>query len=253
MGVDESNLTALGAFGVLGVGTFEQDCGSGCVSNGGNNIYYTCSGGVCNSTAQGLAQQVTNPVWALPQDNNGVVVQLPSIPSGGTTVVNGKLIIGIGTQTNNGLGSATVFNTDANAYFITSYNGQANNCSYIDSGSNAYFFPSNNNPLLPTCTGANSAFYCPATLLALTATNQSAANTNNSTGTVAFNVGNATTLFNNTTFVAFSELGGPNAPISGCGSSFDWGLSFFYGKSVFTGIEQQPVTGTTYVGPFWAY
>ena len=85
MGVDESNLTALGANGVLGVGNFEQDCGPGCVSNSGNNIYYACVSGACNSTAQGLALQVTNPVWALPQDNNGVVVQLPSIPSGGTT------------------------------------------------------------------------------------------------------------------------------------------------------------------------
>jgi hypothetical protein len=106
-----------------------------------------------------------------------------------------------------------------------------------------------------TCTGNNSAFYCPASLLSLSATNQSAANTNNQSGNVAFNVGNAVTLFgnNNGQNVAFNELGGPNAPISGCGSSFDWGLSFFYGRSVFTGIEQQPVTGTSYVGPFWAY
>ena len=253
MGIDESNLTALGAFGVLGVGTFEQDCGPGCVSNSGNNFYYTCTNGACSSTTQGLSQQVTNPVWALPQDNNGVLVQLPPIPSGGTTTVNGQLIIGIGTQANNGLGSATVFNTDANAYFITNFNGQSNTCSYIDSGSNAYFFPSSGNPLLVTCTGNNSAFYCPANLLSLTATNQSAANTNNQTGAVAFSVANAVTLFGNGQNVAFSELGGPNAPISGCGSSFDWGLSFFYGRSVFTGIEQQPVTGTTYVGPFWAY
>jgi hypothetical protein len=258
MGIDESNLAALGANGVLGVGTFQQDCGPGCVSNSGNNIYYACSNGVCNSTSQGLAQQVTNPVWALPQDNNGVLVQLPAIPLGGTTAVNGNLIIGIGTQTNNGLGSATVFDTNASAYFTTSYNGQINSCSYIDSGSNAYFFPSSGNPLLVTCTGGNSSFYCPASLLALTATNQSAPDQPqnppiNNTGTVAFNVGNANTLFSNTSFVAFSELGGPNAAVPNCGSSFDWGLSFFYGKNVFTGIEQQPVTGTAYVGPFWAY
>jgi Protein of unknown function (DUF3443) len=254
-GSNESNLSGLGAYGVLGVGTFQQDCGSGCASNTSIPAeYYGCTSGTCSPTLLSLAQQVTNPVWALPQDNNGVLVQLPSIPSGGTTAVNGKLIIGIGTQTNNGLGSATVFNTDANAYFITNYNGQTNSCSYIDSGSNAYFFPSAGNPLLVTCTGGNSPFYCPASLLPLTATNQSAANTNNSTGSVAFSVGNANTLFTNNggKNVAFSELGGPNAPVGTCGS-FDWGLSFFYGKNVFTGIEQQPVTGTSYVGPFWAY
>ena len=107
------------------------------------------------------------------------MVQLPSIPSGGTTAVDGKLIIGIGTQTNNGLGSATVFNTDANAYFMTIYNGQTNSCSYIDSGSNAYFFPSAGNPLLVTCSSTSNApnFYCPSTLLPLSATNQSAADT----------------------------------------------------------------------------
>ena len=258
MGIDENNLAALGANGVLGVGTFEQDCGSFCVSNTSPPQYYACASG-CNPTTQTLAQQVTNPVWALPQDNNGVLVQLPSIPSGGTTTVQGSLIIGIGTQTNNGLGSATVFNTDANPYFTTNYNGQTNSCSYIDSGSNAYFFsPVPANPLLVTCSSksAGNGFYCPASLLNLTASNSDVNEvpTNPTTGTVAFNVGNATTLFSNTSFAAFSELGGPNMPINGCGS-FDWGLPFFYGKpnGVFTGIEQQPVTGTSYVGPFWAY
>jgi hypothetical protein len=71
---------------------------------------------------------------------------------------------------------------------------------------------------------------------------------------VNFNVGNANALFaaNNGMNAAISELGGTNSGVNGCGS-FDWGLSFFYGRSVFTGIEQRPVTGTNFVGPFWAY
>ena len=254
-GVDESNLNALLANGVLGVGTYQQDCGPFCVTSiPSSPVYYTCASGTCNPTTLGLPQQLTNPVWALPQDNNGVVVQLPSIPSGGTTAVSGSIVFGIGTQANNALGSATVFNTDSNANFVTIFNAQTNSCSYIDSGSNAYFFPSSNFPGLVPCTGGNSGFYCPANLLILSALNQSAPNTNGISGTVAFNVGNANTLFtnNNGNNVAFNELGGPNAPINGCGS-FDWGLPFFYGRSVFTGIEQQPVTGTSYVGPFWAY
>lgn len=250
---NESNLAALGAYGVLGVGNFEQDCGPGCVSNNAPpNVYYSCAGGSCTATFQGLAQQVTNPVWALPNDNNGVLVQLPTVPSGGTTTINGNLIIGIGTQTNNGLGSATVFDTNSSAYFTTTFNGQANACSYIDSGSNAYFFPATGYPGLVTCGGMNSSFYCPASLLSLSAMNQGASSVGS--GTVSFSVGNANTLFtnNNGQNNAFSELAGPNAPVNGCGS-FDWGLSFFYGKNVFTAIEQQPVTGTSYVGPFWAY
>ncbi len=254
-GVDESNLQALGANGILGVGTYQQDCGPGCVSGTPPNVYYTCSGSTCNPTLQGLAQQITNPVWVFPADNNGTLIQLPSIPSGGTSTVSGSLIFGIGTQSNNALGSASVFNVDTNANYTTTFNGQSNNCSFIDSGSNAYFFPSSGYPGLVACTGGNSSFYCPTTLLAnIPATNTS--NTNSAqTGIVSFSIGNANTLFtnNNSSNTAFSELGGPNSAPSGCSGSFDWGASFFYGRSVFTAIEQQPVTGTSYTGPFWAY
>ncbi len=252
---DESNLAALGAYGVLGLGTYEQDCGPGCVSGtSAPNYYYSCSGGSCTAAFVGLAQQVTNPVWVFPADNNGVLIQLPTVPSGGTTTVQGNLIFGIGTQSDNALGSATIFDTDANAYFITTFNGLPNNCSYIDSGSNAYFFPPSNYPQLVTCSGQNTQFYCPSSLLTLTASNQSASNTNGSSGNVSFNVGNANSLLSNAQFSAFSELGVANSPINGC-PSFDWGLPFFYGqpRGVFTAIENQPVTGTSYVGPFWAY
>jgi hypothetical protein len=256
--VDESTLAVLGANGVLGVGNFQQDCGGGCVSgNSAPNFYYSCASGTCTAAFVPLTAQVTNPAWTLPADNNGVVIQLPSVPAGGTTTVPGSLLFGIGTQSNNALGAATVFDTDANAYFITTFNGVANACSFIDSGSNANFFPPSGFPNLTACSGQNSGFYCPPTALSplvLTASNQSASNTNGSSGTVNFNVGNANTLFTNNSGLntAFMELAGPNPPINGCGS-FDWGLSFFYGRSVYTGIEQQPVSGTSYVGQFWAY
>ena len=252
---DESTLATLGAYGVLGMGTYLQDCGSSCVSGtAAPDVYYSCSGGTCTPTFLGLAQQVTNPVWVFANDNNGVLIQLPTVPSGGTTTVSGSLIFGIGTQSNNGLGSATVFETDANADFITTFNGLPNKCSYIDSGSNAYFFPPSNYPQLVPCPVTNTSFYCPSTLLPLTASNQSATNPITNPGNVAFSVGNANMLFSNSSFAAFSELGGPNTPINGCGA-FAWGLPFFYGKAngVFTAIEQQPVSGTVYVGPFWAY
>ena len=264
-GTDESNFQALGANGVLGVGNFQQDCGPGCVSGtSAPNFYYACASGSCSETFQGLAQQVTNPVWVLPADNNGVLVQLPSVPTGGTTTVSGNMIFGIGTQSNNGLGSATVFNTDGNAYFTTVFNGQTNSCSYIDSGSNAIFFPSAGYPGLIVCGNPNSSFYCPTSLLALSANNQSAPiqnqtqppqSQNSNSGTASFSVGNANTLFsnNNGNNVAFMELAGPNAPVNNNCGSFDWGLAFFYGRNVFTAIEQQAVTGTSYVGPFWAY
>ena len=261
MGIDDSNLMGLGANGILGVGNFQQDCGTGCVSGtAAPAVYYSCAGGTCTTTFLRLPQQITNPVWVLPADNNGVLVQLPSVPTGGTTTVSGNLIFGIGTQTNNGLGSATVFDTNSAAFFTTVFNGQTNSCSFIDSGSNAIFFPSAGYPGLIVCGNPNSAFYCPSSLLTLSANNQSAPDQPqnppiNNSGTASFSVGNANTLFtnNNGDNVAFMELAGPNPPVSGCGGSFDWGLSFFYGRNVFTAIEQQPVSGTSYVGPFWAY
>ncbi len=250
---DNGNLTNLMANGILGVGNFEQDCGPGCVSgNAIPNDYYSCSGNSCTATFLPLAQQVTHPVWVFPADNNGVLIELPSVPAGGTTTIQGNLIFGIGTQSDNGLGSATIFDTDSSAYFITTFNGLPNNCSYIDSGSNANFFPPSDYPQLVTCNGSD--YYCPSALLSLTAANQSAVNTNGSSGNVSFNVGNANSLLSNSQFTAFSELGATNGPVNGC-ASFDWGLPFFYGqqRGVFTAIEQQKVSGTSYTGPFWAY
>lgn len=261
-GNDESNLPGLLANGVLGVGTFQQDCGSLCAPGASStpNVYYTCSGGSCGASLVPVTQQVTHPVWVLPNDNNGVLIQLPTVPAGGTTTVSGNLIFGIGTQANNGLGSATVFDTSSSANFNTTFNGLLNSCSYIDSGSNAYFFPASNYPQLVNCTGGNSAFYCPTsggqpTTLSLSASNQSANNTNGASGTVSFNVGNANSLFSNTTFAVFAELGGSSTPVNGTCGVFAWGLPFFYGRAngVFTAIEQQPVTGTSFTGPFWAY
>ncbi len=75
--------------------------------------YFLCPGGVCGFAIVPLANQVWNPVTLFTQDNNGVLVSLPSIPEGGQATVSGSLIFGIGTQTNNALGSAQVYAADA--------------------------------------------------------------------------------------------------------------------------------------------
>ena len=87
--------------GILGVGLFTEDCGSECTSYTDNGWYYSCNGSLCSATTVPLSNQVQNPVSLLPLDNNGFIVQFPRVPLGGLPSVNGKLILGIGTRSNN--------------------------------------------------------------------------------------------------------------------------------------------------------
>ena len=139
---------AAGFNGILGVGLFAQDCGSGCANSANNGSYYACSGSSCTGTTVALASQVQNPVALLPQDNNGVIVQLPSVPLGGSPSVNGSLVLGIGTQSNNMPSGVTTYAADQSGEFTTMFNGTSLH-GFIDSGSNGLFFPSTS--LLPNC------------------------------------------------------------------------------------------------------
>jgi len=237
-------LTTLGANGILGVGLAAQDCGSACVQTGATNpgLYYECPSSSCKTTgvvtSEALAQQVINPVALFATDNNGVIVELPAV-SGGEVTVSGSLVFGIGTQSNNALGTATIY-TAPNAAFTTTYKGTGYPESFIDSGSNGYFFPDST---IPVCSD-NTGFYCPSSTENLSATNQASG----ASGTVDFSVANADALFANLSDNAFEDLGGPaGAPAN----YFDWGLPFFYGRNVYTAIEGMSTPGGT--GPFWAY
>jgi Protein of unknown function (DUF3443) len=251
----------LGANGILGIGPEPTDCTlagtnycDGSVQPLPPNLYYTCPGTGCATTDSPVlvtkAQQVTNPIPFFSQDNNGVVLQLPPLP-GSTASVTGLMVFGIGTESNNQLGSATVFTLDSSDNFTTLYNGQTLTRSFIDSGSNALYFPD----LLPICT-TSVQFFCPSSLTNLTATNQGATQGNN---TVDFSVDNADNLFSTYPgFAAFSTLAGPEGTYNSCspGSpscSFDWGLPFFYGRSVYTAIDGQPAPSGAPDAPWWAY
>jgi hypothetical protein len=245
-GANEGTVTALAANGILGVGNFQQDCGGACTAASSQvpALYYLCPNSVCQSTSVPLANQLQNPVWLFPQDNNGVLISLPSIPADGAQTVSGSLIFGIGTQSNNGLSAAQVYTTDAYGDFQTTYNNIAYGQSYIDSGSNAFYFLDARTLGIPDCSD-NAGFYCPASTINYTATNTGL---NGTTAQVSFRIANADALFNanNASNAAFNDLGGDNA------GSFDWGLPFFFGRNVFVGIEGQ--TGPNgVVGPYWAY
>ena len=238
----ENTASDLGANGILGVGLFRQDCGPACALTGSRNpgLYFACSGSRCTAAAVPVEQQVQNPVWLFSGDNNGVIVQLPAIGATGVPGAAGSLIFGIGTRSNNGLGSAAVYRTDDIGNITTTYQGKPYPKSFIDSGSNGLFFLDAATSAISTCRD-NDSFYCPPTTTTLTATNQGQGG---SAVSVSFSVANANVLFNSPNY-AFSNLGGPNA------GAFDWGLPFFYGRNVYTAIELQTTPGGT--GPYFAY
>ena len=124
---DYNSVSALGANGILGVANFAQDCGSACADiSTAPAVYFSCPSGNCNITAVPTTTtkgQVWNPVALFAQDNNGVLLSLPSETAAGAATASGSLIFGIGTQSNNALGSAKVFAVDNQAYFTTTYNG----------------------------------------------------------------------------------------------------------------------------------
>jgi hypothetical protein len=260
--INENTPALLGANGILGVGLEPTDCElagvnfcDGLSTTTPPNVYFECPSSGCQTTDTAIfitdADQVTNPVVLFGADSNGVLIQLPPVQSAAPTV-GGSLIFGIATESNNGLGSAIAYGLDTNDNFITLYANQTLNASFLDSGSNALFFPST----ITVCADNNS-FYCPASLSAQSATNEGASGTPISPP-VSFSVDNADNLFNNNPGdAAFGTLAGPQGTANTCTSSggsctFDWGLPFFYGRTVYTAIDGQAVAGVGN-GPFWAY
>jgi hypothetical protein len=241
-GAPEQTLQTLGANGVLGVGNFIQDCGPACTLAGSSNpgLYFTCSPSGCQSISQGLAQQVQNPVAAFAADNNGVVIELPAIPATGAPGASGAMVFGIGTQSNNGLGAATVIGLNSTGNFTTLINNQRLPISFVDSGSNGLFFLSSAETGMPVC--ASNPFYCPASTRSFTATNTG---TNGASTSISFSVANANTLFSAGRNFIFNNLAAPNP------GHFDWGLPFFFGRNVFIAFAGRNTPAGP--GPYTAY
>jgi len=284
-----NDVVSFGANGVLGVGLFAQDCGPYCASVAANTFYYTCATtATCAASTAQLNQQPTNPVYAFGLDGNGVVLSMPALNSAsGSNNSVGSLVFGINTQSNNQAATntaLTVFRATCSNFYstLTSIsNGYtlatdssgapityAN--SFIDSGSNGLYLAGTNletdahHWFAPT---AASVVQIGATQQGQTAT-QLDANGNcliSATGTLAtvnFSIANADTVLftlNGGNDAALNSLGGPSNAGAITTGGIDWGLPFFYGRSIFVGLEpgtNNPsvnIGGTYTPGPFWAY
>ena len=282
MGSEEDTVSAFGANGIIGVGPFAQDCGSGCVLSNSQYAeyptYFACpSGGTstsdCQAVGPSLDQQVTNPVadFTSTGDDNGVIVELPSVADpDGAASSSGYLVFGIGTQSNNGLGSATVLTANDYGDITTTYNGNMLQSSFLDTGSNAYYFDAGNTSSLPDCAGSgssggsgfSSAWLCPTSEQTISLTNEGQ---NGTTSGVSIKIYNADTLFNedNGTYTAFDDLGADTGSQTAyCNQYdlttaangdcyFDLGLPFFFGRNVYVAISGALTSGG--YGPYFAY
>lgn len=222
-----------------------------------------------------LAQQVANPVASFARNNNGVVLVFPAVPTGGLKTLVGSLIVGIDTHSNNTVGQATVYATNARGNITTICKDKLLPSSFLGTGANGLFFF---DPAIHPCTAAAS-FYCPLTTLALSAVNTAAKGC--ASGTVHFTVENSKQLdpsvravsvgggtigrsLGNKDFewliaenaqsqelsVRAAKVGGNPMQLSRS-TAFVWGTPFFFGRTVFVPIDG---ASTLYgQGPYWAY
>jgi hypothetical protein len=246
----------VGFNGILGVGLFKQDCGANCVNSAGNQLYYACTGTSCTGTTVSLANQVSNPVALLANDNNGVIVSFPSVAADGAASATGTMLLGIGSQNNNHPAAGlTAFTADTKtATFKTVFSPYSTTAipGFIDSGSSLIFLPST--AQLPDCSGAQGGnhgslyqgVYCPSSTLSLMATNQGL---NGTSGVVNFQIGNGFNLLSSTSLFVFPDVGALSA--TGSAAYFDWGLPFFLGRTIYIGFEG--TSSSLASGMYWAY
>ena len=261
-GYNRGTTELLQANGILGVGTGQQDCGANCTGTTVQPFYWQCpAGGSCTLSTLNTASQVSNPVIFFSSENNGVMLTLPAVgATGAASVTGGTLAFGIGTQTDNALGSANVYplalwpsGTHAGAYTIeSSYSGVAYP-GFVDSGAPLVFFLDPNTIGVSACANTDTSFYCPSSNVSFTVSNQGyqgiAAN-------ATINIGNAQSLLGTSGFAAFSNL----VAISGTGASNDFvdlGLPFFFGRTVFVGVAGKAlptgVLSSASTAGYWAF
>jgi hypothetical protein len=245
-----NSVAGFDANGVLGIGVFAQDCGVMCTNAATPlAVYYGCGSGPNGSCAAenvALSQQVTNPVSMFSADNNGTIIDLPNLQNAnGDPSVQGSLIIGLNTQSDNMLPpiGLTVLGTNSSGDFIANYNGSTTALpSWIDSGADAFDF---DDATIAVCSGpAFVGYYCPATAPLPRSAVNTGMGSNNASSTVQFAVADPNTFVQGAS--AFADLAG-----GGGSSTFVWGMPYFYGKKIYIGIEQR--TAGIYTGPYFAY
>ena len=263
--------TTLQANGILGVGPAVQDCGLLCTTSPVLPYYWLCaSSSSCSSPANvPTATQVSNPVAFFGSDNNGVALAMNSVAATGAAtttaaaMATGTLYFGVGTQTDNALGSgvkayalsSNVFGGQAYTSIKAVYNG-VTYPAYVNSAESILFLLDPATVSIASC--SSNIFYCPSSPVSLPLTMQ---DYNGNSAQINPSIGNGATLYDS----SLAQGGGPNAAFSNLAGGFVptnydeviLGMPFFYGRTVYIGIAgQTPPTGipTSYAGlGYWAF
>jgi len=253
-----SSAAALGSNGILGIGATDIDCGYSCIAGdytGTYVQYYNCNAAttpICSAApAMGANYLTRNPVDALPTPyNNGVVLKMPAVTNPGAATATGVLILGVGTVANNMvpgnaqrvyLGTDYTNHPDSYLRATTRFNGVDFLDSYLDTGTNGLFFTDSS---ITRCTA--NVWYCPASVLNVSATISDGDNPTLNPVGVNFQIGNAEALFS-TNNTAFSGAAGPTPPPTSSApattaKTFAWGMPFFYGRKVYLTVSRLNTT-----------
>lgn len=248
--------------GIIGLGVMATDCDAACTTTGGSGAaaYYVCPSSGCAVIARAASttapfQQLPNPVAAMSVDNNGTLISLPAAPAAGESTMTGTIYFGIGTQANNGLGSATVLATatqttpNVASALTATYGSTVFSVSYIDSGSSAYSFNNFSGNNVTTCAYSVhdplQAVFCPSSPVALDFTLEG---TNSVMVSTAINISNFNNFASN---YAVRPGIGYVSTVFNATSSAVFGLPFFYGRKVYTAIENRTAGSAT--GPYVAF
>ena len=232
----------LQANGILGVGTAPQDCGITCAATSNvPPVYWLCPGSGCGTASVPTATQVSNPTTFFNSDNNGVIITLPAVgASGAASVTGGTLTFGIGTQSDNALGSANVYVLGfwgsgvyaAAAAIQSTYNG-VTYPAFLDTAAPFTLFLDPTTIGVPACSGNYSGSYCPSSDMNFTVSNMGFQGTS---ANATITIGNAQSLLGNSTLAAFSDLAASSGGTGSSNDAVEFGMPFFFGKSVCVGI-----------------
>lgn len=226
---------SFGYNGVLGVGVYVADGGS----------YFSCSSGSCSSYSLPTSKQVSNPIAMLPSNNNGLTISFNDVDSDGDTGVTGLLSFGVNTNDQNTVSTSNQYPASLQGG-LPLFNANFSNNQYyafLDTGTNTF---SMTNSEISACGSPYTDWFCPSSTTSLQINN---INSNGQAVLANVSIANTLDLFN-TGNTAFNNIG-TALPNSFGGQYIDYGLPFFFGKTV--QIVFNGKSSNNGNGPFWAW